>query len=67
MGIPTKATVSFGIMAGLVVGLAISGSRFYRSRNISGRLTSILGSDTVQEEFEEYSKGLREHKKVWVN
>ena len=54
-------------MAGLVVGLAISGSRFYRSRNISGRLTSILGSDTVQEEFEEYSKGLREHKKVWVN
>ena len=67
MGIPTKTTVSFGIMAGLVVGLAISGSRLYRSRYLRDRLTSILSSDTVQEEFEEYSKGLREHKKAWAN
>jgi len=67
MEIPTKSTVSFGILAGLAVGLAISGSRLYRSRYLSDRLTSILSSDTVQEEFEEYSKGLREHKKAWAN
>ena len=67
MEIPTKSTVSFGILAGLAVGLAISGSRLYRSRYLSDRLTSILSSDTVQEEFEEYSKRLREHKKAWAN
>ena len=67
MEIPTKSTVSFGILAGLAVGLATSGSRLYRSRYLSDRLTSILSSDTVQEEFEEYSKGLREHKKAWAN
>lgn len=67
MEVPTKVTVSFGIMAGLAVGLAISGSRLYRSRYLSDKLTSILGSDRVQEEFEEYSKGLREHRKAWVN
>ena len=67
MEIPTKSTVSFGILAGLAVGLAISGSRLYRSRYLSDKLTSILSSDTVQEEFEEYSKGLREHKKAWAN
>ena len=67
MEIPTKSTVSFGILAGLAVGLAISGSRLYRNRYLSDRLTSILSSDTVQEEFEEYSKGLREHKKAWAN
>ena len=67
MEIPTKSTVSFGILAGVAVGLAISGSRLYRSRYLSDRLTSILSSDTVQEEFEEYSKGLREHKKAWAN
>ena len=67
MEIPTKSTVSFGILAGLAVGLTISGSRLYRSRYLRDRLTSIWSSDTVQEEFEEYSKWLREHKKAWAN
>ena len=67
MDLSNKATVSLGVITGLAVGFAISGLKIYRSKYFNDRLTFIVNSDKVQNELEEYSRALREHKKAWVN
>jgi hypothetical protein len=67
MNIPSKTTVSLGILAGLTVGLALSTAKFYKRQEIQGKLFSILGQDAVETQFDDYSKSLREHRKAWAS